>query len=121
MHGVMDIPPKVGPQKMTLPPSPVLPVDLREYFQTLAPGLCRLPCRLHYFTRLNSYPLNTHLRIHPRLNTSWGQAVPIPQPSQRLSYRALIHPIPIWARRRGHPERHTLPVRTHNHPEYTGV
>ena len=108
-------------QIMTLAPSQVLPVDLRECFQTPAPGLCRLPCRLLSFTRLNSYPLNTHLRIHPRLNTAWGQAVPIRQPSQRLNYRAPIHPIPIWARGRGHPESHTLPVLTHNHPEYTGV
>jgi hypothetical protein len=109
--------------KMTLAPSPLLPVDLRECFQTLAPGLLRRPCRLLYFTRLNSYPLNTHLRhgIHLRLNTSWGQVVPIRQPSQRLNCRVPMHPIPVLARHQGHPERHPLPVRIHHHPEYTGV
>ena len=64
MRRVMDVPPKVGSQRMSMVPSPVLSVDLREFFQILAPG--RLPV---YPPRQNCYPLNIHPHINLPLNT----------------------------------------------------
>ncbi len=73
----------------------MLPADLRERFQILAPGLIRLICR----PRMNRYRLNIRPHIHSRLNPYRCQFIPHSQPPK---YRSPMRPLPIWTRH--HPE-----------------
>lgn len=99
---VLDIPLKVGSQEMTffLARSPVLPANLREYFQKLALGLLRL-CRC----RMNRYPLNIHPYIHPRLHPYQHLFVPN-RPSQPINEKSPKCPPPIYS----------LPILTRHRP-----